>query len=54
MFQIQIVDKIKTHIFCSVTFFFPKIEPFITKLEEFRRAREAADGNMAARCMLGK
>ena len=30
MFQIKVVEKIKTHILCSVTFFFlPKIVPFV-------------------------
>jgi hypothetical protein len=28
MFQIKVVEKIKTHILCSVTFF-PKIVPFM-------------------------
>ena len=29
MFQSKVVEKIKTHILCSVTFFFPKIVPFM-------------------------
>ena len=31
MFQTKAVEKIKTHILCSVTFFFPKIVPFVIK-----------------------
>jgi len=29
MFQTKVVEKIKTHILCSITFFFPKIVPFM-------------------------
>ena len=28
MFQTKVVEKIKTHILCSVTFFIPKFMPF--------------------------
>ena len=50
-FQVNDVEKIKIHIFCSV--------PFLRKscrlwdnVEKYGGAREAADGNMAARCVL--
>jgi len=29
MFQTKVVEKIKTHFLCSVTFFPPKIAPFM-------------------------
>jgi len=29
MFQTNVVEKIKTHILCSKTFFFSKIVPFM-------------------------
>ena len=29
MFQTNVVEKIKTHIFCAITFFLPKILPFM-------------------------
>jgi len=29
MFQTKVVEKIKTHILCWVTFFFSKIVPFM-------------------------
>jgi hypothetical protein len=53
MFQINVdVEKIKTHILCLVTFF-PKIVPFMAKGENYCRAGQAADNNIAhAHCML--
>ena len=29
MFQIKFVEKIKTHILCSITFLYSKIVPFV-------------------------
>jgi hypothetical protein len=29
MFQTKVVERIRTHIFCSITFFFPTIVPFM-------------------------
>jgi hypothetical protein len=43
MFQIQVVEKIKTHISCSVTFF-----------EKCGGAREDAENKAPARGMLDK
>jgi len=31
MFQTRVVEKIKTHVLCSVTFLFSKIVPFMRK-----------------------
>ena len=48
MFQIKVVQKIKTHILCSVIlFFFKKIVLFMRYLEKFCRAGKATDDNMA-------
>jgi hypothetical protein len=41
MFQVKVVEKIKTHILYSVTFF-PKIVPFMRYVQKFGGAREAA------------
>jgi len=46
MFQKKVVEKIKTHILCSVTFL-SKILPFMRKLEKCARAGQATDDNMA-------
>jgi hypothetical protein len=53
MFQTKVVEKIKTHILCSVTFL-PKIVPFMRQSgEKYCRAVQATDENMAhALCML--
>ena len=53
MFQTNVVQKIKTHILCSVTFF-PKIVPFMRYCgKNIVRAGEATDDNMAhAHCVL--
>jgi hypothetical protein len=52
MFQTEVVEKIKTHILCSVTFF-SKIMPFMRYVEIFCRVGQATDDNMAhAHCML--
>jgi len=53
MFQTEVVEKIKTHILRSVTFFSPKIVPFMKNVEKYCRAGQATDNNMAhAHCML--
>jgi len=50
MFQTKAVEKIKTHILCSVAFF-PKIVPFMRKYGKI--LGQATDDNMAhAHCML--
>ena len=51
MFEIKVVEKVKIHIFCSVVFF-PKTVILSDNVEKYSAAREVADGNMAARCML--
>ena len=51
MFQIKLVEKIKTHIVYSATFF-RKSCRLGDNLEKFWGARESADGNMVAHCML--
>ena len=49
MFQIEVAEKFKTHILCSVTFFFKSCR-FTDKVEEYCTAGEGTDENMA-RCM---
>ena len=53
MFHTKVVEKIKTHILCSVTFF-PKIVPFFEIMwKKYFRAGQPTDDNMArAHCML--
>jgi len=52
MFQRKVVEKIKTRILCSVTFF-TKIVPFMGKGVNDCRAGQTTDDNMAhAHCML--
>jgi len=47
------VDKIKTHISCSVTFFFNKILPFMRSCGKILQSRAAPGDNTAhAFCML--
>jgi len=54
MFQTKVIEKIKTRILCSVTFFPPsKIVSFMGKGVNYCRAGQATDDNMAhAHCML--
>jgi len=52
MFQTKVVEKVKTHILCSVTFF-RKSCRLLDNVENFCRAGQATDENMAhAYCML--
>jgi hypothetical protein len=54
MFHSKVVEEIKTHILCSITFFFPKIVPLWDKVEKYCRAGQNTDDNMAyAHFMLG-
>jgi hypothetical protein len=48
MFQTKVVEKIKTHILCSITFF-PEIVPIMKNVEEYGRARLATDENVLRR-----
>jgi hypothetical protein len=51
MFQTKVVEKIKTHVLCSVLLY--KILPFVKNVETYCRAGKATDDNMAhAHCML--
>jgi hypothetical protein len=52
MFQTKVVDKIKTHILCAVTFF-KKSYRLWDNVEKYFRVGQATDDNMAyAHCML--
>jgi hypothetical protein len=51
--QAKFVEKIKTHILCSVTFIFSKIVPFLDNVEKYCTVVQATDEIMAhARCMV--
>jgi hypothetical protein len=50
MFSIKVVEKIKTHILCLLTFF-PKNRAGYND-EKFGGAREAVDDSIAARCVI--
>ena len=51
MFQIKVVEKIETHVLCSVMFF-RKSCLWWKNVKKRGGAREAADNNMVARFML--
>jgi hypothetical protein len=52
MFQTKVVEKIKTHILCSVTFHENRAV-YEIMWEKYCRAGQGTDGNMAhAHCML--
>ena len=51
IFQINVVEKIKIHILCSVAFF-QKLCRLWDIVEKYDRAWEVADGSMATRSML--
>ena len=46
MFQTRVVEKIKTHTSCSITFFFLKIVP-LKDMEKYGRPQQATDGDTA-------
>jgi len=57
MFQTKVVEKIKTHvlcsILCSITFLFRKSCSFWDNVENYGRAGQTTDDNLAhAYCML--
>jgi len=54
MFHTKVVEKTKTHILCSVNFFFlPKSYPLSDNVEKYCRAGQSTDDNMAQdHCML--
>jgi hypothetical protein len=52
MFRIKVVEKIKTHILCSIAVFL-KSYNLLDNLEKYCREGQATDDNMAlAHCML--
>jgi len=52
MFQTKVVEKLKTHILCSITFF-RKSRRLWDNMEKYCRAGQATDDKMAhAHCML--
>jgi hypothetical protein len=53
MLEIKVVEKIKTHILCSITFF-QKSCLLLDNVEKCGGAREAADDMTTARCLLDK
>jgi len=46
-FQTKVVEKIQTHILCSITFFFQKSCSLWINVEKYCRAGQATDDNMA-------
>jgi hypothetical protein len=53
MFQKKVVEKIKTHILCSVTFFFRKSRRLRDNVEKYCTARQPTDYSTEhAHCML--
>jgi len=53
MFQKKVVEKLETHILCSITFFFRKWCCLWNNVEKYRTAGQATDDNMAhAHCMV--
>ena len=47
----EVVDKIKSHVLCSAPCL-QKLSCLCDNVQKYGKDREAADGNMAARCML--
>ena len=53
MFQTKVVEKIKTHILCSVIFFSENRAVYEIMWKKYCRAVQATDDNMAhSHCML--
>ena len=53
MFQTKVVEKMKTHILCSITFFSRKSIRLCDKVEECCRVGQTTNNNVAhAQCML--
>jgi hypothetical protein len=51
MFHTKFVEKIKTHILCSITYF-QKLRRLWDKLEKYCRAEQATDEDMAQACCM--
>jgi hypothetical protein len=54
VFQRNVVEKIKTHILCSISFFFPKIAHFMTKCRKIQQNQRGADNMTHALCIMNK
>jgi len=53
MFQTKVVEEIKIHILCSITFFPLENRAFLRYVEKYCTDGQATDDNMArARCLL--
>jgi hypothetical protein len=53
MLHTKVVEEIKSHVFCSVTFVFEKHAVFLDNVEEYGRLEQATDDKMThAHCML--
>jgi hypothetical protein len=51
MFQTKVVEKIKTHILCSITFFFPKNRAVYEKMrKKYGTAAQATTWRMRIAC----
>jgi hypothetical protein len=46
MFQTKVAEKIKTHILCSVTFFFENLAVYEKMWKKYCKAGQATDDNM--------
>ena len=53
MFRTEVVENIKTHILCPVTFFFLKSCRLCNYVEKYSRAGQAADNNMVDEHCMG-
>jgi hypothetical protein len=49
MFQTKVVEKVKTRILCSITFFFQKSFRLWDNVEQYGTARQATDDNIIRR-----
>ena len=54
VFQINVVEKMKTYILCSITFFFRKSRRLWDNVEKYGEARDDADDMAPARGILDK
>jgi len=53
MFQAKVVGKIKTHILCSITFFYPRIVTFVSWCGKTWYSRTGHNITHALMLMLG-
>jgi hypothetical protein len=49
MFQTDIIQKIKTHVLCSITFFFENRAVYEKMWKKYGRARQVTDDNIIRR-----